>query len=267
MRVGAWLTQASRKLKGVGIDSAHLDAELLISYVTGQDRATLLAHPELALDHVQQQYLKRLLDRRLRREPLAYIVEGKEFYGREFYVNRHVLIPRAETEAFISSLAKLPMEKDDVVIDIGTGSGCIAVTTALEFPKLRVVGWDIDEKALRIARKNALHLSAKVRYAKRDIRQPVKRPSAKFVLANLPYVDRLGRRSPETDFEPRIALFASNHGLALIEDLLDNHPLKHGGYLLLEADVSQHKSIIKEAKNKSFKYLSREGLILTFQLL
>ena len=266
MIVRDWLLNATWQLKAVGIESAHLDAELLLSFVTRLDRAKLLAYPEQALDKAQLNRLARLLTRRLHREPLAYILHEKEFYGRIFYVNKHVLIPRAESEAFISQLRSLTLTSGTQLIDIGTGSGCLAITAALEFPDLRVEGWDIDTKTLSVARKNARNLDAKVRFKHRDLRKSVSRKTADVVIANLPYVDPDWQHSPETAYEPAVALFAEDHGLSLIKDLLTDSPLKKRGYLLLEADTRQHQELVTEATRHAFTLLGQEGLILTFQL-
>lgn len=197
------------------------------------------------------------------------------FYGRNFYVDENVLTPRPETEQIIDEILKLcgkPIlpgvkpekstldPKNSTILDVGTGSGCIAITLSLELPDANIYASDISEKALGIARKNAKNLSAKVNFITSSLLENVN-ITPDIIVANLPYVDKdwdwLDKESLKQD--PDLALYADDGGLKLIKELLDTVNSK---YLVLEADPSQHQDIIDYAK--SYQLLNRNGFILTF---
>ena len=200
------------------------------------------------------------------------------FYGRDFIVTPDVLMPRPETEQIIDkvkSLAGLPilprikapkrvLKKSPKIIDVGTGSGCIAITIKKEIPEAEVTGVDVEESALRIAEKNAKNLQAEVELKQSDL---LNNCSEKYdiIIANLPYVD------PDWDWldkealskEPSTALYAEDHGLALIKKLIREIQYKPE-YLILEADPCQHDDIIDYAKKYGFQHAETRGFILTF---
>lgn len=204
---------------------------------------------------------------RLRGLPVAYIVGNKEFYGRSFAVTADVLIPRPETEALIEALRKLAPKAGDMLIDVGTGSGAIAITAALEWPELTVAACDISPAALRVAKRNAKALHANLTFRQSDLLDAQQNPPYRFIVANLPYVDTTWQRSPETQFEPKLALFADNAGLALVKKLIAQAPqnLQPNGYLLLEADPRQHKQITNFATQHGFSLVYKDGFALSFQ--
>lgn len=255
--ISQWLTIATQKLQQSGVTSAWLDAEVLLAHALGKSRTWLHAHGNEPLQGDSLQTANRLAARRLAREPIAYLTGRKEFYGREFIVTRDVLIPRPESETMIdllkslhsSILVKNTRSKEQIfLIDVGTGSGCLGITAKLELPKLDVTIADISPAALGVAQENAKILHADVRTIESNLLSGVgdTTPTVDFILANLPYVDKTWERSPETDHEPALALFAEQHGLALIYDLLEQapHVLTPSGYVLLEADPEQHDAII-----------------------
>ena len=204
------------------------------------------------------------LSLRLDRVPVAYIIGHKEFYGHQFYVTTATLIPRPESETLIELLKKAVPQNvsllDETIrlVDVGTGSGALGVTAKLLFPELNVTLLDISRHALKIAEKNAKSLGAECAIVQSNLLAAYPF-TATIIIANLPYVDPEWERSPETDHEPSEALFAANHGKALIYELLvqTQEKLISGGSLILEADPEQHDDIIAEAK----KY----GLLLTDQ--
>lgn len=262
MTIIKWLQAATKKLKVVGIDSARLDAELIACHVLGKDRPWLLANLNDPITNVM--VLELLLQMRIERIPIAYIIGHKEFYGRDFLVSPDVLIPRPDTEALIDEAKKLGPKK---ILDVGTGSGCIAITLALEIPNAEVSATDISQHALDIAKKNSEYLQAKVDFYKSDLLDSV---TSKYdlIVANLPYVDNTWEVSPETKHEPGLALFAQNTGLELIKKLIDNAPeyLTKDGYLILEADPRQFKQIKEYAKQNNFKTIKTVGFALTLKL-
>jgi len=233
----------------------------MLCHMLGVDRPWLIAHGDdsLAMSALSQkggerrgglkEFGEKLLLRRLKREPLAYLFGRKEFYGRDFVVSRHVLIPRPESEALIELAKKHSLSGR--LLDIGTGSGALGLTLWHELKDVSLTLSDISDDALEVAKKNARRLSVKpVHYAKSDLLEHWlshdKPLGFDAIVANLPYVDRSWERSPETNHEPSLALFADQNGLQLIKELIDQAPrlLKPGGYLLLEADPEQHPDII-----------------------
>ncbi|MBR3256406.1 peptide chain release factor N(5)-glutamine methyltransferase [Candidatus Saccharibacteria bacterium] len=201
------------------------------------------------------------------------------FYGRDFIITPDVLIPRPETEMMIDAVlnlagkAYLPgvkpaprvLPKNPTILDVGTGSGCIAISLALELPKASVTACDISEPALKIAQKNAKALNAKVHFIQSDLLENV---SGDFdlIVANLPYVDKNWDWIDKDALarEPAIALYAENGGLAIIKELI-NQTVKHKTkFLILEADPCQHKEIISYATKKNYSLLETRGFILVF---
>ena len=267
MSIQEWLEKATLRLNDAAIPSARLDAELLLAYVLKKPREYNLAHSEKVLTpHITAQ-LDELLKRRGKREPIAYITGSKEFYGRNFIVTPDVLIPRPESEVIIEHIKKRSFVKGDVLIDVGTGSGSLAITAKLEAPDLAVVAVDNSLPALRIARKNARALQADIAFQTSDLFHDVMAPRATVVIANLPYVDTAWPVSPETAYEPQQALFAENNGLGLIEKLLVQLPnyLKKNGFLCLEADPRQHEKIIALARPYGLVLQEIEDFVLSFQ--
>lgn len=239
MNVNSWLNSAP-------VD--HLDAELIVANALQKDRTFLHAHPEYEFTDAELKQVKSHTMRRALGEPLAYILGYKEFYGRIFKVNQDTLIPRPETEALINVIKEL---KPHRVLDVGTGSGCIAITTALELPGIEVDAVDISLKALIMAKQNATNLGANVNFYQSNLLEKIE-DEYDLIVANLPYVDReWDWTSPELAYEPQTALYAEDGGLALIKQLIEQAPahLRKHGYLILEADLSQHKKIANYASN------------------
>lgn len=198
------------------------------------------------------------------------------FYGRNFYVDKNVLTPRPETEQIIDEVLKLcgkpilpgvkpenPIlnPKNLTILDVGTGSGCIAIALSLELPEATIYASDISKKALKIAEKNAKNLSTSITTIISYLCKNVN-ITPDVIVANLPYVDKnwdwLDENSLKED--PDLALYADDHGLKLIKELLDTANSK---YLILEADPSQHQEIIEYAK-KTYKHEKTNGFALVF---
>lgn len=277
--VNDWLAHATQELTKANIPSARLDAELMLCHMLGVDRPWLIAHGDdsLTMSALSQkggvrrgglkQYGDELLLKRLKRQPLAYLFGKKEFYGREFIVDKNVLIPRPETEALVELAKKHALTGH--LLDVGTGSGALGLTLWHELNDVDLTLSDISPKALEVATKNAKKLRVKpVGLIESDLLEaflPSSNshiPAANFdvIVANLPYVDRSWERSPETDHEPGLALFARDGGLELIKQLLDQAPslIRPGGYLLLESDPEQQNAIIMHTTD-TFKQIHRLG--------
>ncbi|MEI7918050.1 MAG: peptide chain release factor N(5)-glutamine methyltransferase [Candidatus Saccharibacteria bacterium] len=267
-----WISTATTQLSVAEIISARLDAEVLLACAINKDRTYLHAHPEQILDDQQTKDADGYLVKRLNRIPSAYITGYKEFYGRNFTVTPATLIPRPESEDIITILKSivLPYSNSHIpianLIDIGTGSGCLGITAKLEFPNLDITLTDISAEALEIASLNAKKLSANVSFLQNDLLKKYKgRPD--IIIANLPYVDRSWKRSPETNYEPTLALFADDGGKALINKLIiqASKIMSPGSYLIIEADPEQHQDLINYARQHSFTIDQQANYILVFK--
>lgn len=267
MNIAKWLDQATSCLQSADITTARLDAMLLLADTFGENKSWILAHDDMLISLDQQQVLTQELDRRLRHEPLAYIRKQQEFYGRNFYVDSSVLIPRPDSESLIELFLQLPHNKGDTLIDVGTGSGALAITTKLEAPEVAVTACDISPEALTIARKNAAQLHASITFVQNNLLKNITNKSFDFIIANLPYVDHSWKRSPETSYEPPLALFAEDTGLALIKKLIIQaaHVIRPNGHLLLEADPRQHAAITLFSEAHNFTPVATQGFALIFQ--
>lgn len=249
MTITQALRHADKRLRKVGITSSILDSEVLLSHVLKQDKTYLLAHGDEVLEKVTLKSYNELIARRIKHEPVAYIVGHKDFFGMTFHVNQNVLIPRPESELLVEEAMKyLAHKKTASIADIGTGSGAIILALAKHASgKFSYMATDISEKALDVAKKNAdMHtLSKKVVFKKGDLLSPLGKKKMNIIIANLPYLsDEIYEDShthAELEFEPKSALVAPDHGLKLIKKLLQQAPnhLKKGGLILLEISPEQ----------------------------
>lgn len=213
----------------------RLTAEVLLAHAVGHDRAWLFAHSEEELREVWWIHYGRYLHQRLQGQPTQQITGVQEFYGREFRVSPEVLIPRPETEHVIEAALALGARK---IVDIGTGSGAIAITLALE-TGARVLATDISLPALRIAQENARRLGAQVEWLAADLGGPLKSGSFDLVVSNPPYVpagDKTTLQREVRDYEPEIALYGGPDGLDVYRRLVPEAErlLESGGWLALE---------------------------------
>lgn len=237
MTVGEWIAGARARLQAAGVAAPQLEAQILVGHVLLVDRVFLLAHPETEFPDLAGEAL---LMRRLAGEPLAYIVGWREFYGRRFKVSPAVLVPRHETEHLIEAALDYGPPAASV-LDIGTGSGIIAVTLGLERPAWQVSAVDISQDALEVAKANAYELGARVDFQLSDLFENVS-GHYYLIVSNPPYVGESDPLPNEVrDFEPHTALFAGENGLAIYRRLAEEAPpfLKPGGKLLLELGFGQ----------------------------
>ena len=266
MTAKQWLQSAITALKSKQIASYYIDCLLLLELVLKKDRSFILAHLDVDLTKQQQTKLDRLLQRRLNHEPMAYIRGFVEFYGYVFRVNHHALIPKPESESFIYLLAKhLPTNPKAKLIDIGTGSGCLAVSAKLTFPHLEVTSTDNSLNALKIAKQNATNLNAEVSFVKADL-LPQKRTLYDVVLANLPYVPDNFNLLPESRYEPVDAIFGGADGLDYINLLAHklNPFLNKGALVFVESLKNQHQKVKNTFATQKFKLIDSHGLVQLF---
>jgi release factor glutamine methyltransferase len=237
-----------RKLEEVGIPDARLEAEVLVMTVMRMARQSIFAEQETEVSAQQQESLDALLARRYQREPLAYILGMREFYGINVVLTPAVLIPRPETEGLVEHalfMAMMGMESVDLVIaDVGTGSGAIAINLAIHLPNARIFAVDVADAVLDVASYNIrVHSVAdRVTLGIGDLLDAVPEP-VDLIVANLPYIptDRIPTLQPEVQQEPVLALDGGADGLDLIRRLLiqAEEKLKDTGIILLEMDPEQ----------------------------
>ena len=245
MTFAQWTRAATLRIRGAGFEDAPIEAELLLGHALGLSRSAILAH---ALDPLGDPGVAdALLARRVAGEPLAYILGHREFYGREFLVGPGVLVPRQETEVLVMT-ALNALAQGARVLDLGTGSGCIAAALALERRDLRVTAVDRSPEALTIAKANARALRAKVRFVLGDACSAFCTGTFDAVVTNPPYVghdDPLPRDVLE--WEPPEALFAGPDGLDFYRRLAAEVPrvLRAGGYLLGEVGDDQAPAVLE----------------------
>jgi release factor glutamine methyltransferase len=242
--LGAALAAGRTWLARAGIERAALDAALLLGHVVGLDRAALLARPEQPLSDQDWAAYAALLARRAAGEPVAYLTGRREFFGLEFAVDQRVLVPRPETEHLVelalAHLRALP-PGPRLAVDVGTGSGAIAVSLAHALPDLTVVAADVSQAALAVAGANAARhgVAGRVRLVCGSLLDWLGRP-VDLIAANLPYL-RPAQAHAGIAHEPAIALYGGPDGFALYRRLLAQAPplLRPGGLLLAEIDPAQ----------------------------
>jgi release factor glutamine methyltransferase len=222
-----------------------MNAELLLMFALGRDRAYLYGHPEHELSPEEQARYDDALEQRSQGVPAQYITGHQEFWGMDFIVSPAVLIPRPETEHVIEELlarvGRAPSPANLRIVDIGTGSGCIALALAKELPQAEIHATDISPAALEIARANAarLQLEFRIQFHEGDLLEGIEPDSFDFVVSNPPYVGESEEDTVQLEvrkFEPRNAVFAGPTGLEIIEHLIPQgrEVLKSGGWLVME---------------------------------
>jgi release factor glutamine methyltransferase len=233
------LAEAAAQLTAAGVDKPRLTAELLLAHALGRERSYLYAHPEENLANAAATAFTGLVRRRAEGTPLQYLTGVQEFHGRSFAVSPAVLIPRPETELVVAAaLDLLPPDAATRIVDVGTGSGCIAVTLALERPSATLVATDISAAALAVARGNAAALGARVEFVQTDL---LAAAPGRFdlIVSNPPYIadgDWTGLQREVRDYEPRTALLAGPTGAEVYTRLIPqaHAALSPGGWLVLE---------------------------------
>jgi release factor glutamine methyltransferase len=242
LRSASWLRQR-------GFESARLEAELLLAHVLGVDRVTLYVHADRPLDDAELEGCRALLRRRGEGEPVAYLTGRREFYGLELKVNRAVLVPRPETELLVDRAREIAPRR---LLDVGTGSGCIAVACAVRMPGAAVTATEVSAAALEVARENAARhgVADRIRFLQGDLFAPVPGDERfDLIASNPPYVAE-GQARDVARHEPREALYAGPEGLDVIARLLDGAPsrLAPTGTLLVEIGEDQAAAALDLAR-------------------
>jgi release factor glutamine methyltransferase len=247
------------------IDSPRLNAEHLLAHVLGRERIDLYLEFERPLPESELTPLRELVRRRGAGEPLQHLLGTVEFCGRTFHCDKRALVPRPETEQLVELL--ISRFKSEIAysrtIDVGTGSGVIALTLAAEFPKAEIVGIDISEDALMLARENAerLDLADRVRLLRSNLLEAVQ-PGFDLIVANLPYVSTEDRQnlSREVLHDPEVALFAGARGDELVRQLIAQGPswLRPDGMLAMEIGIGQSETLVAALVEKNYRDILTE---------
>jgi len=244
---------------------ARADAELLLLHLLGKDKAWLMAHRDQELAPAKAVLYTQLLERRLVGEPIQYITGETEFYGLPFRITHDVLIPRPETEHLVEKVIALAARfTTSRIVDIGTGSGCIAVALAHHLPQARVTAIDLSAPALAIAEENARRNEVSIRFLQGDLLSPIAAERFDIIVSNPPYVpaaDRATLSVEVRDFEPELALFAgpgpNSDGLEIYRNLIPSafDVLNPGGLVVLEIGYGQSPAIAELLSRSGFQQI------------
>lgn len=257
----SWIQNGESRLRtGPHPERARRDAELLALQLIHRDKAFMIAHPEAKLSAEGAVRYYALIERRLSGEPIQYIIGETEFFGLNFHVNRDVLIPRPETEHLVEKVLALAKGFDKPrIVDVGTGSGAIAVALAHEIPSTQMAATDISEPALAVARGNAKQncVADRIRFLQGDLLSPVASERFDFVVSNPPYVsenDRATLAVEVREHEPSSALFAGTNGLDIYRRLIPGARavIVAGGFLAVEVGCGQAAAVAGLFKDAGF---------------
>jgi release factor glutamine methyltransferase len=253
MTVQTALLQSTRLLEDAGIAAPRLTAEVLLAHALRRERLYLYSHPEHELSDIEWLHCGRYLHERIQGKPTQYITGRQEFYGREFRVNRDVLIPRPETEHVVEAVLELARGSSRIV-DVGSGSGALAVTLQLETGAF-TAATDISLPALAVAARNAHQLGAAVQFVACDLLDAIADASVDLVVSNPPYVplaDAPGLQREVRDFEPHVALFGGPTGFEIYQRLVAGagRVLRPGGRLIVELGFASRDGVLAMLGNQ-----------------
>jgi release factor glutamine methyltransferase len=261
--IGSAVSQGAQELQQADVLEPRREAGSLLAYRLGRDRSFVIAHADDELATEEFAAFKSLVKRRARGEPLQYITGHQEFFKLDFEVTPDVLIPRPETELIVeTALELLQHERAPYFADIGTGSGCIAISVLHELPEARAVALDVSSAALGVAQRNASRhdVENRLELVESDLFSAIE-PNGSFrlIVSNPPYVsiDELEMIQREVSYEPRTALAAGSDGLAVLRRLLDEaRPfLQSGGYFVFEIGFGQDQAVKRLIDQRIWKLI------------
>ena len=259
MNISELLNSGSKILKQSKIETHQLDSELVLSSLLKKQRENLLISPNEEISENTIDNFKNLISRRANREPLAYILKNKEFWSKDFFVDRNTLIPRPETELLCESIIKIFKNKNLYILDIGTGTGCIILSILSEIKGAKGIALDISRKAIKVAKKNSnkLGLSKRVKFVNKSL-QDIYGYKFDLIVSNPPYIKTSDIKNLSDDvkkFEPKIALDGGKEGLDVIKKVIykSKSILKRLGVLALEIGYGQHYKVSQILKEQNFK--------------
>jgi len=259
MNIENTLNKAVEILKNFNINYPNLDSEILLSKVISKDRNYIILNGKKKLSYKYLNNYFKLIERRKRGEPVAYLTNRKEFWNYSFYVDNNVLIPRPDTEIIVEEILKIfSKQKQIEVLDIGTGSGCILLSILKERPYFYGVGIDISKKSINISKFNAkmLQLKNKVKFYQSDV-DNFKIGKYDLIVSNPPYIELKDLKYLEkdvVDFEPKLALDGGFDGISTLRKVISRAAMliKRNGKLVLEIGFKQKNQVIKMLKKEGF---------------
>ena len=259
MLISELINRGSKFLKTNNIPSYLFDAELILSKSLNISREKFLSLNDCRVEDEIILNFNKLIDRRVKKEPMAYIFQKKEFWSLDFIVNKDTLIPRPETELLVECLVKYYNNKKIFILDIGTGSGCIILSILKELKKSKGIGIDVSKKAIKVASKNAknLRLQARSKFIKRNLNE-FNSYMFDLIVSNPPYICSHELKNLSEDikkYEPRLALDGGNDGLDVVKKIIykSKSILKRKGMLALEIGYGQFKKVSPILKFNGFK--------------
>ena len=264
------LTKNYKDLLNHSIQTAKIDAEVILADVLKISRVNLITKQNTVLNQGQEDLFAKFIKRRKQQEPVAYILNKKEFWNENYYVDKRVLIPRPETEILIEMLLKKVKDKSKVfqILDLGCGSGCLLISCLKEFNKSLGLGIDISSLALEVAKKNIQthKINSRAKLLKLDLFILDIKKKFDFILSNPPYLTSSEYRNLSKDvkdYEPKQALVGGFDGILYYKKIISfsKSSLKKNGFLALEIGDGQYKEIKKLLTNHSFRVLDKYQLI------
>ncbi len=259
MEILQLLNQASKYLKDKNILSHRIDSEILLSKVLDKSREELILNLDKDIEKAKVSKFKGLIYRRSLNEPVAYILKKREFWKKDFIVNRNTLIPRPETELMVEKIVNIFNNRNISILDVGTGSGCILLSILSELKHSKGIGIDISKKAIDVANKNLKDhkLLNRTKFLRKSLDQ-IRNKKFDLVVSNPPYIMKKDIRNLNDDikkFEPKLALDGGNDGLDVIKKVIykSKSILKFNGMLALEIGNGQLKKVSKILKTNKFR--------------
>ena len=259
MYISKLLLSGSKILKLNNIRTHQLDSELVLSNLLKKQRENFIIEPNQKVSESIVLNFEKLINRRAKKEPLAYILKNKEFWSNDFFVDRDTLIPRPETELLCENIIKIFRNKNLYLLDMGTGSGCIILSILTELKRAKGIGIDISKKAIEVAKKNSfnLGLNKRVRFFNKPL-ENVYGYKFDLIVSNPPYIRTSDIKNLSDDvkkFEPKIALDGGQDGLDVIKKVIYKSKtiLKKLGWLALEVGFGQQYNVSQILKKQNFK--------------
>ena len=259
MNISSLLASGSRILKSNSIKTHVLDSELILSDILKLQKEKLITNSDQSVSEKVINNFNKLILRRTKKEPIAYILNKREFWSKDFFVNQNTLIPRPETELLCEQLIKIFKGKSINFLDIGTGTGCILLTILSEINEAKGIGLDISKKAIDVAKRNSknLKLTSRAKFFTRSLEE-INGYKFDLVVSNPPYIKSIDLKNLQEDvrkFEPKIALDGGKEGLDVIKKVIYKSKtiLKKLGLLALEIGHGQHYKVSQILKKQGFK--------------